>query len=525
MNENLQQSMTLMIFHLHVGFPDDDYIKDLTKVDVTTISAHGLKGHAYVKKMSKDKEPRWKSLFEELTGITDCDLTINSAPAVALIVTVDNHKFALTFGTGNYLLKDERITQDFGLKVCLANAGPDALKEMQYTQIENGVNRRNEQTSYNANVDSFGIDTDTNLLRKVTITPQDSTQGKNMTGQKGLKVSVDINPDFLPDLLRSFLKVYTDKQYQQSFKWIDNLRPVNERSIIDELDNALYEQIKQKNYKNLYIAPPDNLDYEKNIGFYIGEKPPSKEEYLPIIEYREFFDEIFEKNIERCLRDYKLYVGMEDDLFHKAQVNHCIVWETTLDGEYYVRYDNMYFSVGNGLMKELKTLDEENKPIEISLPKRKLSEGEGEYNQRVTENFPEYVLLDKKLANLSTIKGKYEICDLYDTRNNCFIHVKIDKSSSKLSHLFKQGTVSLNLLLDNSEARKGVKEVLRESVSDIEGVIDRKEYSVVYAIITNGAKEIKDLPMFSQISLYQTSKEFRRASIKWHICFIEEENI
>lgn len=129
-------------------------------------------------------------------------------------------------------------------------------------------------------------------------------------------------------------------------------------------------------------------------------------------------------------------------------------------------------------------------------------ETEAAYNKRVAESDPsEFALLDANNISLPDAASPIEPCDLYRHEKE-LIHVKRYGGSSALSHLFNQGLVSGELLQREMLFRSKFNEKLPKNlqIDGIEKIPDRKEYTVVYAIISE-QEEGLSVPFFSKISL------------------------
>ena len=93
---------------------------------------------------------------------------------------------------------------------------------------------------------------------------------------------------------------------------------------------------------------------------------------------------------------------------------------------------------------------------------------------------------------------------------NEFIHVKLYRSSSTLSHLFSQGFVAAEAFIKDSDYRKELNPKLPASIKLADPKLrpDPSEYKVVYAIATT--KDIpKELPFFSKVTLKNSLKTLR----------------
>ncbi|WP_340673733.1 DUF6119 family protein [Brevibacillus agri] len=95
------------------------------------------------------------------------------------------------------------------------------------------------------------------------------------------------------------------------------------------------------------------------------------------------------------------------------------------------------------------------------------------------------------------------------------IHVKPWDSSSTLSHLFSQGRVSAELLIQEIEFRK----LTRQKISGLdisfvnvieENFFNPREYEIVFAIIDPSNNPLRErLPFFSKLNMMQNVKYLR----------------
>ena len=95
--------------------------------------------------------------------------------------------------------------------------------------------------------------------------------------------------------------------------------------------------------------------------------------------------------------------------------------------------------------------------VELPPSRRESDEGtlkeidEGTYNERASVP-ADHLLLDKKTVIVPGRTSPIEVCDLL-TLDRQLVHVKRKFSSSALSHLFGQGYVSAELLIDSEAYR------------------------------------------------------------------------
>ncbi|MDX1279873.1 TIGR04141 family sporadically distributed protein [Shewanella colwelliana] len=106
--------------------------------------------------------------------------------------------------------------------------------------------------------------------------------------------------------------------------------------------------------------------------------------------------------------------------------------------------------------------------------------------------------MDKKNIQIGGPYDKLEHCDLIKNGNE-FVHVKLYRSSSTLSHLFSQGFLAAEAFIKDSDYREKLNPKLPESIklADPKPRPEPSKYRVVYAIATTKdiPKELAKVPM------------------------------
>jgi uncharacterized protein (TIGR04141 family) len=125
----------------------------------------------------------------------------------------------------------------------------------------------------------------------------------------------------------------------------------------------------------------------------------------------------------------------------------------------------------------------------------------GEYNDRASRSI-NALCLDKKLVIYGGSRSKVEICDIL-TKQRDFIHVKRYGGSNVLSHLFNQGVVAGQLLLEPA-----FRALCKENVADdgyrsiFSDDFAAENTKITYAIISKSAEKLpNNLPFFSKQTL------------------------
>ncbi len=79
--------------------------------------------------------PRWAKYLEGQVSPALSGLVTASSSAV-LLIEANERLFAITFGQGRYMVEDEALERDFGLRVVLNAVAPDQLKSVNAKTIE-----------------------------------------------------------------------------------------------------------------------------------------------------------------------------------------------------------------------------------------------------------------------------------------------------------------------------------------------------------------------------------------------------
>ena len=120
---------------------------------------------------SHTSQPTWvNSFFRGQLG--DAAIFTSNARAVLLTrVTPEGSTektFAITMGYGKYMLADDVIEDDFGLKVVLNTITPNSLRRINKTNIGGNQKTSSEQLPLESDIDDFGFDIDRDLISTIT---------------------------------------------------------------------------------------------------------------------------------------------------------------------------------------------------------------------------------------------------------------------------------------------------------------------------------------------------------------------
>ncbi|WP_437619676.1 DUF6119 family protein [Sorangium sp. So ce1151] len=491
-----------------------DALKDPQFVTSHAIDTKLLPDSSFYTETQRPKIPKWVDFVEE--GLKD-NLSIHGTTVSAvLFVEADGRCFAFTFGFGRNLLKPESIERDFGLKVVLNRVDPENLRSIDLKNFEALTIHTRRQTSRGSTLDTFGINTAQDLLRSVTGNPEDQGFAKRVAGSDGLALAAALTLQDLPRKCVQLLSAYNDTRYKQRFEFVDQMKSVRDPSMIAKLDRALEQKLHTKDFTGIHLAPPEPQDWENIESFHYSpdrQQPFTDldiDDYISVVGQPPTIDEL-KKHVIGVI-----YKGSSHSV-KKWTVRDSLVCELTINGQIYVLSSGDWFEIAKSfadrILKRVKDLTSS-----FSLPKAKLGEREASYNERVAVQ-KKYAHMDCKLNN--TYETPIEVCDLF-TNSKKFIHVKRNRVSATLSHLFAQGVVSAEAFASDEHFRQELRRQLRPlgaaflssvPTADVRPV--PSEYEVVYAIITKpDPKWPASLPFFSQLNLVNASDRISRMGFR-----------
>lgn len=444
--------------------------------------------------------------------------------------------FAISFGHVSHNLKDDSYEYDFGLRVTLNCVDPAKLRSTDILE-PSGAKRQRTQLPTAGDLTYFDVDSDSTILKSLTGKVKDAYKDifKSATGSSNIRVSSSTDAAGLTGLCEKLLTLYLDDAYETAFPNIQNISPVRDPSVIALLNGQLVDALHGKD-EALALSVPDIVDFGDGLwGTFAGGGTGKVYDDIFIERYYEYLDEAeIGLNIIRIsdLMRHQLVLTNEDGSIvrDRHSIFKSLVFDTTLNegSETYHLCEGNWYLVDSDYVARLKAFLD---PLceDTVLPAFNHAD-EGAYNVAAAAAQPGRVCLDR--TNISPAGQKQvEPCDVYEVANErAVLHcVKISTLSAQLSHLFNQGTNSVNLMRSEMEALERMKALVGNGFSDAEkealvAPLINDKFRVVFDIITHKDKEPKsnNLPLFSRISLMRCMKELKRMGIEAEYSFVPD---
>lgn len=513
----------LSISLIKEGYTEQTALNEQNTRHVTLLNGQ----HLYYKS-NQAVEAKWLSFFED--GIEEQDKRYfkskNTSAVVFYNVNVGNNTsrlFAITFGHGKNLLASNALERRFRLLVTLNSIKVDSIRSVDFNTMEANPLKNRLQASILSPIGNFNIDANKDLLKSVTGKSVIEHEGEllegTVSGSDSLSLSTDRLYNNIDDLLQSCYERYRSQSYKENFDWIDNIQPIKDRTIIDNLDNKLINNLNLDNPENIWISIPDIIDYQDISYFSLKSDAHYDDLDVNIVknEYRRTFDMGNIRTLRvRCC-------GSDDSCIANWSLYRCLYTEVIEDGKQFILNDGKWFQVDQNFVDQVNSEYERATLSTIALPEIRNEEYENKYNDRAcSTHADEYFLMDCK--DILYGGSKIEFCDIF-TKSNQFIHVKKYNGSAVLSHLFAQGLVSAESFFDK-EYRHKANLILGDSFKvDETGSINQSDYEIIYAIakagIEHGSKP--SIPFFSKVSFRIAKTRLEKFGYKVSIFGIGKE--
>lgn len=474
------------------------------------------------------KQPDWVSFLEQGTANkASLPELENSSNRAVIIIHEQNRFWAIPFGYGRYMIREDVIESRFGMKVVLNVVDPDKLLSIDMTRLNDLSVHARMQATRNSGKDDFGYDIVNNLMQAVTGVPNDPILGSVVSGREQVVVNPKIEFVGIKTLLQTLLIHYKKKDYLRSFEWIDDVLEESDPNIITELNEKLLEVLNNRTVGNISFAPPQPIDWTEIDGFSYTNKG-DKVIDLSIEGFYDSLDAGFVITMEFLKYRY-VYVWdiKAGGPLSKWSSSNCLNVDVTHKKHRYVLAQGQWYRIDKNLVDETVEAVRNIKTSKIKFAECKTDEKEQTYNERlVLLNKDNMVLLDRQNIKCKSARTEIEPCDVF-TLNKEFVHIKTKSSSATLSHLFAQGKISAEAFAGDDTFRRILKSKVASLKKDFESLVpevmpNSREFTVVFAIIDHSDKPIHEsLPFFSLLNLKLTADHLRMLGFKVSVAKIQ----
>lgn len=483
--------------------------------------------------------PGWRTFIAEGFGEVPEGIFTGGAGAV-IFVPAAGRLAAICFGHVHIALDDDAFERQFGLKVTLNTVPRSNLRTLDLATPDAVTFQKRVQASKDSDVQAFGVDMLRDLARVAGGTPGNPAFAKFVAGKDSLSITCDVDAPMLQAKCTEIINAFSQKTYQQEFAWVDNMRVVSEKDIIEQLDLRLFQAIsdlRDGKASDLHMSPPEIVNYTEGSQLhYNGFGSHGKnfhslsiEDYVSELERCEFDGEISELKEKHRIKAK----GESDEEFSERwRVYDCFVFETLLGSgsnqRQYVLFAGSWYQVERKFKAQIDAFF-------AAIPKvtivgKTSCHNEQQLIDNLEANRPDLLKLDKTKINPSGVKyANLEPCDFLSNQGQ-FIHLKDGHSSGPISHLWSQGVVSAEAFVSDADFRKKLRQKVKSLGGGFEAQLPksmervvRENFQVVYGIMRKPyADGSIDLPFFSKVSLQAAVERIQQFGIPIAIELIEK---
>jgi|GEM_PF-1623257 len=464
----------------------------------------------------------WSNFFNLTTSDSPEIKNLDKPFGIIFYLTLDNYCFTVPFGCGGGRLDKSKFIYNFGLKTALNMIGNESIMHQTSKSFSESKVRKDVASTNSRSLSELGFDKLTDILSNIDGNPKEIYAELfpcKVSGSQALNVS--LSPKKFKEQLNTLENIYKKDDYKVNFEFIDNLSPLlkGETELKTELDLKILEMLF-KNEFAVFAPLPSNFYYSIiDCTFKENSVLLTNAGFLNIVN----ISKKSPKSLVNFLKVNKVSVKYGVDSFENTEEISLYKF-LSLDLEYanqhYLLENGMWFRINRDLIKMVdeylseriidKPVDFVDVPLDSKSRKGKVwhsLQNEEDYLLNISKNNDEYILGDQKL-----VKGT-EVFDLL--RKDTLFHIKKGTSgSSPLSHLFKQGVVSVTRLKSEFDFFDQVKKKINGVDLDLDKAV------VAFGIIKNANK----LPVFSKISFRMDSMKIESMlREKVQVFFIKHE--
>lgn len=544
MDDNSIVNNDFSIFNRNVYIDDNPIrIKAIIDNNYEPIKIYNSKSPEEVYYNYREKDDPWWRKFWDIKET----FTLNSVDVI-VIMNISGRLFASVHGNGRFLLNPIAIEYDFGLKTALNLVDDKKISTAGLFTPSEIAMRTLKQAGKDTGINQYDINIYNSLLKSISgkVKKEYSSYFRTIEGADTIHFSYSgLRSGLYTVIDELYLQYQKDTYKNTDLYWIDNFKIVRSKEIIAKLDNNLVDELKKENQNITLLFPEFISSSDYYVYSYSGiNHLGSTDTFFSDLDIDE---QIFKKIVDKediNLNNIKLWQINRTDYSNAQNIRHysiyqCIYYEYILDekhyflesGNWYVIEKEFIKTVEDNYQKMLKNqweIDFNYSSVELDANARK-NDVDNEYlfNVELTKYLNLFDIaecLDTKLIPYQ--KSKIELCDvLYKSNDSLFfIHNKYKHGSSSLSHLFSQGSVSAESIVDKKFREKANEKIDEPRLKlPLIDKIERNNIFVVYGIISKMNKKMEiSIPIFSKINLMLFSKHIETLGYNIKLCFFRK---
>ncbi|WP_218020571.1 DUF6119 family protein [Nocardia beijingensis] len=457
---------------------------------------------------------------------------------LVLLIRTDKAVYAVTCGTGHWMIPHDRFDPGFGLEFAIR-----CLDEGRITKVRRHLMDARGRVDENSilgggSINGFGMERFGEIVSRIAGRIKDvpltfSTGRKRATlvsaGPSSLTLRMGTAPaDFLQDLLQIERVCERDSRLPE-FDFIAQIRPVDRRSDqARRLDEKLDAMLGAGELGSIGLVVPSSCyeHYEHAESFCVTTGPATfhKSEIAvgdlvasvrrrPPGTHLSALRQASVTMFEDGHASHPLGGPTRADYWLTAELVDAIVHHFYWQGDWY-EIGATYLDVIERRIAELL-----GRPTTVSMPLWPRGATEWTYNHECVAAQAGYVALDKDTIHTKRLRGGgLEICDVIGPEGQLICVKKVARTEA-VNHLLAQGRVSVETLRYDAAAREKAIAKIRELAPELELDTSFTSPRLVYAILLDNNKPVTtdSLFAFAKVSLVHTATVLQAMGIRLEI--------
>lgn len=393
-----------------------------------------------------------------------------------LLIVVDDHVYAIGYGQGHRLVRDDLKDHRFGIAFAVRTF--EALHLTSLLRRRPGARGRSDATFAPAGLPiwGFGVEDHADLVGRIAgrahgldlTCSSDEKDTVQVSASAGIRMHLGIDPACLKADIQEIARICQEEEPRPDLEYIERIQPVKDPAQIGELDAALDDRLGKPvgdvaNSLTLVVPTLRLIDYLRANSFAISLRTRvGPIEHLELHHLLDRTRQLESGTRVQALRrgHVRLYSDHSggDPIGPATSADKWLEANVGLGARRFSMVDGRWYEVDGGYLERLRESVERvlGQRSDIRLPPWRVDDGEGErsYNSRVQRERPgEFLCLDRKgIKDRFHWRNGVEICDLL-SRDGTIVHVKHAHGSAPLSHLFTQALLAVQTLRNSPEAR------------------------------------------------------------------------
>ncbi len=487
------------------------------------------------------RRPSWVEFLEGGFGGDPIKVAGSAQDCAVVVVRVRfrvDRLYAIPFGqSGRFKIRRDIVDPRYGLRVALnllyqgdrttdeLNTAP-RVHQVESKTVAANTMRTIRQANRRTDFEDFDLNPDTDQLAGITGQPRDAALARRVRGTDSLRVARRTSFDQLGHLCRDVARAHERRDYRRRFPFVDQRQGITDPGKIASLTDLLCASL-HTDPSAWAFSIPGVQDYDRIAAVRVATPfgttkdfvDPTTSDIADLVGVDDLVEHLLAIHVEA--------IDGGGNVTDRWSMRDCLDGQIVVSGDTFLIEEGTFYQIEPDYLAQLNQDVDAIPDTSVVLPPSwcELDEGtlkeidEGTYNERASAP-ADHLLLDKKTVTVPGRTSPIEVCDIL-TGDRQLVHVKRKFSSSALSHLFGQGYVSAELLIDSEAFRAKVRDKIGGANPDYQRLFPEDDvvaanWEVVYAIIGPWNRESASakLPFFSKVNLREFKRRLRRMGFK-----------